>query len=169
MIFSQNFNFSIKKNPQKCVISIFISQSKHVTHFHPPSSFFPLRTTQKRLFDEIPGSIVRLIPSWFTPPPPITPLPAISQCGTAENSVRPRPYSVAARPTRLKHKLRHGIIMPFIRKRDATRFVATPGTTSRDELFCTTDNKRDRVESGSRSRKKNDDSWKMPGVDWPDS
>lgn len=44
--------------------------------------------------------------------------------------------------------------MPFIRKRDVTRFVATPGTTSRDELFCTIDNKRDRFESDSRSGKK---------------
>lgn len=46
--------------------------------------------------------------------------------------------------------------MPFIRKRDATRFVATPGTISRDELSCTVGNKRDRIESvDSRSRKKN--------------
>lgn len=55
--------------------------------------------------------------------------------------------------------------MPFIRKRDATRFVATPpGTTSRDELSCTVDNKRDRVESvDSRSRKKNMVERKMRG------
>lgn len=64
-----------KKKPQKCAISIFISQSKHVTHFHP-LFFFPTlhnpETSVRRdtRLDRSPNSFL-VHPSPADHPPPL--------------------------------------------------------------------------------------------------